>query len=409
MLAALFCFSASWSRTYHFIGLSSVAQLRSFGFQAGGTFDISITSSENSSIVVFLATLDELRTKLYQDIMFSSSCSDPSPFIARYNRSFRMESSIFQWSGEIDNEAVYLPYIIDCREHVTPVRFTIAVEFANRDFMIDYRDKDYPVLNLAFAFVNSFLSVIWLANSCCCSKFCVGLHWFMTFSTITRALLLSCSAMQWEGEKVGLPVNGAVSILSDVIGIIHYAVFIAIPQFIFGGYGIYRENYGVKTLASVLASSGVLVGGIFGFGHMETVKDAIICLAMVLIGSVWYLQVGLPQLIMFARLVRYVEGRSDAFGKKVDLASMFGQVFAVVGVVVLGCGFMAWAFEFWQIVASTFFESGIVLVVLVEMWIFLLRKEYEGQSLNIDDVEMDLTIIQDPTGSEVAIVQRMVK
>jgi hypothetical protein len=210
--------------------------------------------------------------------------------------------------------------------------------------------------------------------------------------------------MKLENDKIGRSSPALLSILHHVFSISHYALFLAIPQLILGGYCTYRERFDLTHILSAMTSSVLLVGGIHGLDWITDVNDAVICMIVVLVGFLWYVQIGMSHLFVFARLVNYVESRDDHFANKVRLASAFGQIFAVIAVFVVGAAFTSWAFEFWQIVVSVLIEIGVLAVVITEMKLFFLRKIYEGEPSRSDAPVVDMRSIEDPLGSEIAIV-----
>jgi hypothetical protein len=381
------------------MSLIPVVQLPSFGFQASGTFHISINTTENGTVSLFLATAEELRAKLYGGVHFVSSCSEWAPHISLLNWTFRENRTSFHWSGTIKSQDVYWPHVVDCRDNSQNRSiFIVQVTFLNRDFMIDYRDELRSTMDVVLSAVYIALTFLWVGNSCLHHKFMIGLHAMCTLSSAAKAVSLAFSARDWENDKVGYIPSTTYAVVRTSFALLNRALLMTLPVLAIGGWCVFREPSESRLVIPVLASTFISVVGFQVAGAFENMKHAVSALVMIVCGSLWYVRNAISAAITLARLVRVA---GNDLLDKVSLVSVYGQALAVIIVFTLGSYLTGWAFEFWPVVSTATIEFGILLSTGVLMWCFVIKNQHAGQG---PDDEINVVTLEDPEAWQLAVL-----
>ena len=391
----------AWRAKYVFSAFLSGYQLPSFGFQENGKFRFVVKTAQSSTLSLFLATSSEIRSKVYRNVKFVSSCKDPTEHIAILNRTYRKEGRFFEWTGTITEKAVYWPYFVNCEQNVSNVE--VSLEFSNPQSLIDYRDEYYSLLSLVFCFVYVLITLVWLVNWLMYSRFFIALHWAMCLIAVTKAVVMAGSSMKWEDARLGNEASIWRKFFNMSMTVTHYTLVLSVPLLVLSGWCTFIEHYDVTQMGSIIGSGFVLVFGIMTVGEISSVAEALVSMILVFFGVLWYLK----NCIEVGGLVTRLMSLEIAPGSgllKVKMVSSFGYTLIVLLVIVLSVCFTTLTFDMWPIVSSAMLEIGFVALQLVEMKFFLFRNGYSGDIVEEEDASINMRVIDDPNGKGYAIL-----
>lgn len=403
MLFVVLTSLCAWKGRYMFSALSSGYQLPSFGFEENGTFKFTVRTSKGARLSLFLATSAEIRSKTYRGVKFVSSCKDPTEHISLLNRTFREQAKTFEWTGKIATRNVYWPYFVSCEENVS--NFDVYLEFGNPTSLIDYRDEHYSLLDLILCFVYAALATIWLVNGLAFSHFFIASHCLLGLVAATKALSMAISSRRWEDARIGNEVSLTTKLFGDSIIALHYTLLLSVPLLILSGWCTFIESYDPGQMGSIVGSAFVLVFGVMTVMEVTSVAEALVSMALIVFGFLWYLKNCTEVGILVGRL-RSLEIAPGTAHKKVKIVASFGYTLAILIVCVLSACLGTMTFDMWPIVSSVMIEAGFVCLQIIEMKFFLLRDSYGGDALDGEDEDASvlLRVIDDPNGKGYAVI-----
>jgi hypothetical protein len=403
MLVALISSALCWSKRYYYMGVQQVTQLNSFGFQANGSFQFDIITSEPTFLTIFLATAHEIHNRIYQDL-HTRVCFKNSTYLARHNRTFRRARTSFSWSGTVDTQDVYWPYIVDCAANPSNY-FATTVHFTNRDYLIDFRDEFCLPMLLIVSFIHVILTFVWLTNSCRHHNFMIGLHSLCLLSSAGRAICAGFAAQDWENEKIGHLPGTTYGIVKAIFVAIDQFLLVGVPLLAVSGWSIYRETCDLKYYGSILGGVFFVVLGLYGSFPLDDSELAEVWLLILLVGCLWCMRTLIAAVAFLTKLIAHLDTGDSRLALRINLAVLYGQALAVLALVVGGSCMTVWAFEFWMIIALGIFEGGLILNALLLMDFFLLREKYQGREGDGEMHDVQVVALEQPGAAHIVVLE----
>lgn len=408
-LLFLYVFYAQCSVTQSIIYSSvPLIRLRSFGFEKGATFTINISTPNISNIIIFLIREQGSFLTPNIEVSLSSSCEENPPFISELNSSVLHATTSVSWSGTINSHHVYHPYAVNCNRNSTI--YKVITNFRNPSSHLDYRDNNYSTVYLYISFFYTAISLIWILNACFHSKFWIPLHSGFSFVSSTKAVLCSLESKKWEDRRMGtISYSDIGSNLYSFFLILHYTSFLVIPILAMAGWCIFRKNITFKEISEIIFSNLAMVLGIYPLNYTKTLKEIIISVTLLSIGSIAFLRIVTDYIVVLSRLEEMITNDQLVSKKKITLITRFASSFLVFGLGYMVAYILSMSFNFWEIVGDLIMETGYAILTFIELFFFLIRKNYEGEQGEFiekknPDYEKNIYYLVEPNYQNIAVI-----
>ena len=385
MLISLFIVYIQCSQRKNYITTYMlVTPLDSFGFNENGTFEITLLSSNRSTLIIFLVTFEEMKTRIIKEITFSDICQNPQIHLSALNSSFHRNTKQIYWSGVIRNRDVYYPYILNCNR--TRLKYSILTNFSNQYSHLDFRDEPYPYFYVALSYIYIAITIIYIIDIMIFPSFGILIPPILAFINSLKSIITSKYAQIWLDRRIGLvSYDYFGSNFFNFIFIMHYTLFLSFPTFIIAGWCIYIESIPLFDTLIIISSSLIFVVGTWSFRFSMSLKDIFVSIGFVMIGFLCIIRNNSNYIMITSHLDDNISPNLIQLRQKISLVLRFDAAFLSILVSLALLYSMALSFDFWSIVSDSIFELLMLSISIVELYLFLYRKEFAGDPNDIDE------------------------
>lgn len=379
-------------RMYNYTSYMLASQLNSFGFNVNGSFDFQVVTSEKTTLLLFLATYKEIKERVLKDITYSSLCSNTSLHVSRLNSTFFHNATNISWRGTIDTKDIYYPYVLNC--NLNKSMNSIITDFQNPSSHLDFRDEYYSTTNLILTFIYLLLTILWLINIFANPKFGIIIPPLFSFICLIKTIISIEEAGLWLNRKqgiIGYDDNG--SILFNFMIILYYTLVLSLPTFLVSGFCVFRDQISLSEYCFTICSSLMLVSGLWSLNYVSSFQFALFSMFLTSFGFLCIIRNNADYLILLGHLDETVPESMPRLRSKISILSKFTMIAGTMLFSLILPYSISASFNFWKIVSDVLMELFILLIQIVEMWIFMFRKKYEG-SINEDEnvLESDMLV-----------------
>lgn len=385
MLISLFLAYCQCSqRKYYVTTYLPVIPLDSFGFEENGTFEINLLNSNRSTLIIFLATFDEMKSRIIHEISFLDICQNPKIHLSALNSSFYKNTKMVYWRGSIKRKDVYYPYILNCNR--TKSKYTISTNFTNPASHLDLRDEFYPYFYTGLSYIYMAITVIYVINFLIFPSFGILIPPILAVINTTKSMITSKYAQIWLDRRIGLySYDYFGTYFFNFIYILHYTAFLSFPTFIIAGWCIYRETIPFFESLIIVLSALIFVLGVWSFRFTLSLKDIFVSIGFVMIGFLSVVRNNVDYIMISSHLNDVTSRSLVQFRKKLSLVLRFDAAFLSILIALALLYSMALSFDFWSIVSDFIFEILMLSISVVELYLFIYRKEFEGDQNDFDE------------------------
>jgi hypothetical protein len=372
------------SATLHYDAVFPSVMLPSFGFQANGSFEMSIASSELGSFVLLF---QHVRESSYISAMRPKQllhfCHRPLPasFLSHRFAGDSINDHAYL-NGTIAYDGIYTPYLINCEFNRT--KYEVNVSYTNPTSHLDSRTMFLDSLYRYLSIIYFTLALVWMLNGCRFSMFRVPLHTVFTVLPIIRGLSSLFISWVWQHRAV----TGQGSAFEDVIFLldfVYYTLYLSAIAFVGTGWCIFRGAPEVGQISRILSSSLLPTLGVMLIPFAREFIEILPLLALLVLGLMLYAKINVYNIILVVRLLdsmtkRPLVANKIKLAKKYVIQSFLHLIGTVAGTAALI------VIDGSATYATVFFEALFLLGSLMHMQFFLFRKRYAGEAPGHDRV-----------------------
>lgn len=361
-----------------------VTPLDSFGFEINGTFEINLLNSNRSTLIIFLATFDEMKARIVREISFFDVCGNPQIHLSALNSTIRPNTKTVYWRDKVSHKDVYYPYILNCNR--TKSKYSILTNYTNPGTHLDFRDEFYPYFCTGLSYVYMAITFIYFVDFLLFPSFGILIPPILAVINTTKAMVMSKYAQIWLDRRSGLySYDYYGTNFFNFLYILHYTSFLSFPTFIIAGWCIYRETIPLFESLLIVLSALIFVLGVWSFRFTLSLKDIFVSIGFVMIGFLSVVRNNVDYIMMSSHLSDTVSRDLRQFHQKLSLVLRFDAAFLSILITLALVYSMTLSFDFWLIVSDMIFEGLMLSISVVELYLFLYRKEFAGDQNDIDE------------------------
>lgn len=407
MLLLCFLLPETFSYTRNIIYNSTASSfiVKSFGFDANGAFDISIHTDKNSSLKSFLITEKDLFQSNALETGLYEYCFDNSLEFSNINYSKPYLSQDYNWRGTIQKRGIYYPIFINCYDNFSI--YNINLHFKNPGSLLDYRYNNYFLLYTILSNLYILISIIWFANAFKFSKFSILIFTILSILPPLKAIKNGLNASLWNDRRIIENPSQQKQNFLFFAQFCYYTLFLIVHSFIAFGYGIFYDSLPTNQIIQIIFSSTIITSSFISVEIITTIEAALFSIIGIMIGLLWFAKINISAILIIFDLQRDDELFEDQqVHQKYKLMMHYNIGFyslLFLGFIFLG---VTATNESIPIISDTFFEIVSFLISIYQLFIFYLRKSYEGES--IDDTvsfEPNAVFLEEPgSNTELAFI-----
>lgn len=383
MIYLFLIFCRCSQRKYTIKTFMPVSPLDSFGFDANGTFEIILGTKNRSTLIIFLATFEEMKARILHEISFTDICLDPTIHLSSLNSSFKKNVNIVKWYGVIRTKNIYYPYILNCNR--TKAQYSVMTNFTNPDSHLDLRDELYPYFDITLSYIYLGLTAICLLDFLIFQNFGIFVPLIIACIASTKCMIMSKYAQIWLDRRQGIvSYDYYGNIFFNFIYLLHYTAFFSFPTFIIAGWCVYRDTFNIFEVLIIIVSSLIFVVGVWSFRFTLSLKDAFVSIGFIMIGFLSMIRNNVSYIMMTGHLDDIISRDLVQFRMKISLVIQFDVIY-LSSLVLLALLFsMTVSFDFWPIASDIIFELLLLVITVSEMYLFLYRRGFAGDPSDAD-------------------------
>lgn len=334
-------------------------QLPSYGFEANGTYEISIISDKMVYGKLFFL---QRRDKVIFAEQYESICKNDHPQISDLNFTENSVDNQITFSGKIPNEGVYYLLFIHCG--VTYSEYSVNVKYFNPKLKEDFREHMIKPLKFLFSKLFFCINIIWVINGYVFSGFRIRLHTVFTLIPLFRSFGLYLSIY---------------SHFSYVFHIIYYTLTLFTLLAVGRGWCTFIYQLPPKYIVSSIFSSFLLVIGTIGSSTSSNLSYFFINIFILAIGLISYLRLFIINLILLTRLQNQMV-KEPILTSKIKLSKEFTiKCFCSLAILTTLKAFSL-LLDFNTYYHTLIFELIMIFISYIQMRYFMFKDEYIGKT-----------------------------
>jgi hypothetical protein len=366
------------SSTLHYKTIFPSVMLPSFGFQANGTFDISITSPDlRNFVILFQHPHDSLHISAMRPKRLLYFCDGDLP-----NSSKSLQISAFgsdgrgHVNGTLRSDGVYSPYLINCdANHST---YDVNVTYSNPTSHLDSRNMFLGPLYQSLSVIYLGFAIAWILNGCRFSNFRVHLHTVLTVMPIIRALSSLFISWIWK-DRAATGKGSSFENIVFVLDFIYYTLYLSTIAFVGMGWCIFRGSPDFSQVSKILSSSLMPTLGVLLIPFARDFIAILGVLALLVLGLMLYARINVYNIILVVRLLDSMT-KQPLVANKIKLAKRYVILsFTHLSATIVGTAALL-VVDGSATCATVFFEALFFLGSVMHVRFFFFRKDYAGEA-----------------------------
>ena len=382
-----------------------VVSLPSFGFEAGGTFNISIVSryAPYSRFILVRQTRSEFANSILMkqipDIC-ATEATNNSQIVLNFGDSWRRTVS-----GVVQNSGVYSAFIVNC--HANASRLTVSGHFRNPASLLDTRDMAIETVYRVLGWLYLGMFVAWAANGLWFSGFRVPLHTVFTIMPAIRFMESLFVEAIWRARATSDAVTGKEVPLA-VLDLLYYASYLCAMAFVGTGWCIFRQMITRRLVIEVVVSSLATTLGVIMMRQVSCILGFVACLMLAGVGAIAYCKLIFVEVIILRRLLD--ELKETQVKMKIRLAwDYLVKNFVTTIIAVVSAGIMI-SLQVRTVAVMIVFEAIFVIGSLQQMKCFMFRKKYQSKDTGKDISPRErpglaVMVLHEPFGRSITVLR----
>jgi len=348
------------------------AHLASFGFERGGSFNLTVSGGNISSLVLFFLNQQEMRDLTMDSFDHDRICTTDILKFSKIYRFTKESYTMFTWNETIDYDISLTPFIVNCQDKRSDI--VITIRYKNPNDYTDSREKGCAQLLRLLSYIYPIVSLFWFCNTLVYSQISTDIHHFFTFLPLFKAGLLYLESTLVERRSVYGSVDDADHIASLFAAAFVYSSVMILSGCGASGYCTYRESISSNEISQYVFSSISFIISFIISQQTTSMRIYISMMVLAMVSLLIYLQQLFSALYQATKL--WWNARDRFLLLKLEMAHGFGKNFVISGALLFTLNAASLKYGWSTFARTIIIESCVMVLFIIHQVYFLYRKQY---------------------------------